>query len=372
MSKRPTRNVQVMNKFISFIKKHKLATILLILFFLSIIANNILEKEEPPSKEVVSQPTPTPIPENYKPQEIKRLYNSVEVNGNVSGFSWINDNLYYSNNDGIYDAKSNAQLLSKKISEAKWNNEGFLIYSSDSNWNLFDIRTNTDTVLPIENAQKISLSSTGNTVLYSQNNTLKTFNRINNESYETSFGEEIINIKAISDSRFYAQTRNAIYTLDSSLNTQSSINTNKLGTMVDVNIDQEVILVSSNIVSILDLLTGNINSFAFRESANIQASWISPNEAIVVEYTIDNIGRRNEHIWGISGSSRTYLTNTLPIPWKLQAYQPLFTNKNREVIGLIDRNGQLWLLTLNSDKLPVYNESGLSLIEIKQENQYSH
>ena len=112
----------------------------------------------------------------------------------------------------------------------------------------------------------------------------------------------------------------------------------------------------------------------FDNNSTITAAWTDIDKYLVVETKKrGNLELFDNYIWMINTKNeKTYLTNSFPVRNNFNTKIKPKINKNKDAILLSENGNNLWVISLLSSKIPVYEESGINFFNIDTKYEDSH
>lgn len=337
-------------KIINWIKSHKLLTALFFMVTLTIYFK--LSTPDIGPKTQITTPTPSPISiEQETIDDGEYFINSTNSQTGILDYSWHNGDLYYITPKGVYQAGTNVQIIETQISQATSENN-LSLYNAQGSWKIYNLATQEKKEIDFINPFSTPIISGDNFYSYS-GKTLQQINSTTLKSKTINIDSQITKV-SVGESFIAIETPNAIKIYNSELQSLESL---QVSGLLDIDDQAYVLSEKNNIVSI----TNSSAQFhiAFKSNSSIQGKWIFNKTALIIETEVDSLGRKLDHIWAIGmDGSKTLLSSTQIIPYKLRPSQPLKPNPLNTLIPLIDRSGKLWLLGLQPNKMPAYGPAG--------------
>lgn len=340
-----------------------LASISLILMLL-----RVAQISRPPTG-VAPTPTPpsltTPTPEPTRSYFINRTSSLFPV----TGYSWIQQDLIYSTPKGIYRAGLNASLVTVAIEEIYWNQNGQAIYRSGGNWFWFDASLGQTKPIAID-GDNPRLSPNGQLVATDNNGKLEVTALSSGAKVSTELTEELQAIRwsAAGNSLLVAErspTELTVRIFDANLNLKETISLETDTILLDVSPDATLLLLYQPGKLLLRSSKTGTKQVEFQLESQITGNFIDPKRAVIVETTVDSLGREFNYFWRISETGKKeYLANSLPIPRKIDTSLPLIPNPPQSALPIVEKRGPLWLISLLPNLLPTYSEQGLTFFPL--------
>jgi hypothetical protein len=360
-----------------FNKKRLLLPLLLsaIALILYIAARFITEKS-PDIRKDQSQPavTPTvvpyqnPIPRN--PGAMPYLINRTNTLSDVVSYTWSENILIYSTPGGIYRGGSNQILFEGVIDYINFNKEGEAVFKSDNGWYLFKN----------ESAETINLETEADSVMLNKNADILSYVYADNIITRTPTG------KGLGSIQIPQNTRDIKWIYDKNLLAINfSKNNERNISIYDKDLVHEITIKIPNNATFLDVTangryisyrldnkivlknTDNFSEvhFEFNEKRSLKGNFIDNRNFIAIETTpVDSIGRLTNYIYRLKPTGNiTYLSNTNPIPNKIDTDVYLKSNASGNVVPLVEIEGKIWLMSLVAGDLPFYTENGVTLVD---------
>jgi hypothetical protein len=358
------------NKIIIFILKYKWIVLILLLAFTVFVALQPKKTVNKTAQDIINTPSPTALPlkdastssNNEKAYFINQLTTSM---GPVTGFSWDQNLLYYSNPNGIYKAGTNEAVLEMPIQKIYWSKNGNLIFKSNNVWSKSNlskeaIPVNKDLNNPI-------INNSGSLILDASESQLKMYGI--EDSSEKIFktkeiNERIVNYFFSDDSQkiFLSTefgTKTIIYKLDTSLNEMSKKVFEGKYTLSSISPDGEIFLLSQEGLLIVANFTETRNTFNLLQKSKIFSSFRNLNEIIIVEQYKDNLGRTLENIYKTNPTGNIIrISDSRPIKNRINTSVPMAFNGDKNIATFAENKGGVWILSLSPNLFPTYSTEG--------------
>lgn len=275
----------------------------------------------------------TLLQDNSDNLDLKEFYylNRVDTQTGVNGYTWLGNKLIYSTNKGIYNGDNNQLLTEVDIDQIYWNQNGQALLKQSDQWYEYSakdnqiIKVNTD----LPEAEK--------------------FIWVNNQEIAAVNKSLVLLINLETDQKTTINITN---------------NLNFAGISQDGKIVGAFDPVKENLI-LTDRSGNKQQTINFPDSKKVAVSWLDDNNFIVVAAsTPDSLGRVIDYIWlaDIDGSKK-FLANSQPIPKKLDLSIPVFASGEKNVIGLVENKGTVWILSLIANRLPSYQQQTINFFD---------
>lgn len=344
--------------------------LVLVLFFIIIVVVSIIfvvnknqNKENVPPE---SAPKPTlPPPTTNDAFFINQLTNS---KNSVNSTCWFENSLYYSTNNGVFDAKNNISLTNDKIFNPKCNRTGILIYFDGNGWKTINLRSKTTNSVVatlfypnLSPDGKFIADIKGRELTLFETNDFKSSNRSFSSNISRTFWSENSNYVAISR---LENNKSVVELFNTKLEQQGKTEFDSQVELLALSPDADRMLVKdSENIKIIDENNKTIN-LNIDQGSKINALWFNELAVLLQETRLENTGREINYFWYYNNNILEYLSNSLPIPGRINTSIPLEINKDLSVVSLVENNGKIWLLSLIKGKMAFYDNSGLRFIDM--------
>lgn len=351
-------------------KHKKLIIILLAIFFALIFFIALTAKPKPNSNQPVNSSSQQTtgfndlINQPASSEETKPFFlNYVETLRNTNGYSWLKNQLIYSVPEGIYSADSNQPLVKTKVDQISWNSQAQAVFSDNQQWFFFDST----------NKEIKPLSITGSVAKLHPS---KPFVAILNDSvlniYSlTDLTQPIFTVNSSVDNFFWAldlpiiafQT-DRIETFNLSRQEKQFISLPENSELTGISPNGEMINLydsSSQNLLLLDKSGKELKTINLPEAKSLTINWLDEQTFIALGTSApDSLGRITDFIWLINlDGKKKFLSGSQPIINKLNPIIPIYPNADKNVIGLVENNGPVWILGLVPGFLPNYSNSNI-------------
>ena len=354
-----------------FIKHKKPFIISLVFLFLLLLF--LLSTAQKKTKKLEASPSlPQPPAADFssllnnqsKPDETYQSFylNRVDSLSQVNGYSWTQNQLLYSTPNGIFSAKDNHALLSDTINKISWNNHAQAAYAKNNQWFLFDTATNQSTSLLLSEST-VSLHPTLPYLVGAKQTAISVYSL-------SDTNDPLITLNA--NKFFWANQAPVIISqastisiYDLSANSSVTFSPPPGGELQGISADGKIVsfyFPKSQNLSFFDQEGKELQTVNLPDTEKLQSYWLD-NERLVTIATSapDSLGRIIDFIWLVDiNGNKKFLANSQPIPNKLNPSIPVYMNADKNVIGLVENNKTIWILSLLPDQFPSYYQESVN------------
>jgi len=345
-------------KIIKLIKNKYFLVFIVVVFFIIGLFQKSPNLKKP---EVIDISKTTTTEKTYQdqPQSSKTYYiNKTDSKTAVNGYSWVNGLLIYSTPEGIFNARTNKEMLKVPIKEIMWSRNGHALILNNSAWNLLK----PDGSLINLDQIPIKISQDGQYYFHNSDNS-SFISYVNNPKEKISLRTLLNQVVTSLDDKYISGINNAgnLVFIDQKLIVSNEIKVPLNSQLLSVSPNGS--LAAIGLRSQLHLIDNQAKqtSLEFSKDSKIYANWINNSELFVIESYNNQLGVRIDELWLVNNQgNRQYLASGRGVRNGLDNTQFIFPSTDNEAIPLIEFNGQLWLLSLKPNELPIYNNAGLS------------
>lgn len=358
-----------------------IGSIIIGLFVINSLLDERKQKPIPKPDEVAPQgniqklPTPTAKLKKTPAGELSStsayFFNTIgNINKPATGYSWLQDQLIYSTDKGIYYAASNIPIKEISINYINWSENGKVILKNNNKWYYLD--TSNKEIKEIKKSlNKPIISPLGNKYLEINNSEILLMNTNNDSAINTQFDTNIKSTFWSDDENWIAvnfdiPNNTKVVILDTGLNEKGSFSLDSFYNLSSISPSGDSIIIYNSNELIIYKPEGKSLSLAIKEGSNVNTEWIDEKTFILIETYEDNVGRKINDIYKTSDlGNKEFLIDSKPIIKKIKTNIKIGTNIQKTVLPLLDNGGDIWLLSLLKNRVPFYNLDGLELSPVQ-------
>ncbi len=290
--------------------------------------------------------------------------NRIDTLPGVNGYSWSQNELIYSTRNGIYSAENNQALVDAKIDSIAWNRLAQAVYSQTGQWFWADAKTKEVKPIPLT-GQMVKLNPTQPYLAVKNNSSLKVFSQTDYISPKESFDNQVVNFFWANDWPILAVQTNQVEIINIASKEKSVFPLPTGAQLKGISPQGNLINIYSPLDKNLLFTDRNGKTVAtvnLPDTDSLAVSWLDDKDLIVLATSQpDSLGRVIDFIWLVNtDGSKKFLANSQPIPNRLDPLIPVFPNADKNVVGLVENNNTVWILSLLPDQFPSYYQRAVN------------
>lgn len=370
------------DKVLDFIKKHKFISTLVLISVISIIYI-IASAGDNQKESITKRPSPSPSTKplslgnsrEYKREDPGRVYliNRFDTVPGIIKTAWYENKVMYATQRGVFSLWQNQQILKTQIDDADFSGNGRVVYIQENN--LFVANTYLGTIEPLDtSSSKAKVNDSGEYAAYYKNGLLTIVNLVTKETKSSNIKNN--NFDWIPKSQYlyvYDDKVSSVDVFDINFQKISGRKIESSELFWGINSNQQYIATTfGETLRITDVSSNKTFDYNFTESSEIVASWISDKQVFVTEKIKRGIyDLYDQFFWyiDVDNNSKTYLTNSMVVPNKINTNIEPKINNDKTAILLTDNDGKIWIISLVPSYISVYKEAGLSFYKVEVNTQ---
>jgi hypothetical protein len=294
----------------------------------------------------------------------------------VTGYSWVDDKIYYSTTNGIFEPLSSSPLVSTPISKINWSDNGKALYLSQGQWYLYDAALIKNLKMS-QSGDSAWINEKGNFAFFYAGSQIKKVEIENNTETSILISGNVDSLLFSPGNHFaVVGTRNGSVFVEVYDYYFQKIHETTIENKVkvsDLSLGGDVLLLTDeakNTVTFYSLRGDKNITVSTQKKSTLAAGWIDPDIVLLVETKKDYYDRPIDYFSTISVSgARSFLTNSMPIAGRVDLSVRVVGNPSRTIIPLPEKGGGMWILSLKESFMPNYSENGATFFTIKGQDK---
>lgn len=376
--------MSILIKLLAFLKKWR-KRIFIVVFLVVLIVLIVWSRRAKPTQVLRPSPTPVDIGSQFTGSNFgggsltSNIYflNKLEIPPRVDSYTWVENRLVYLSGKKIYSAQTKQPIFTQEFDQVSFGLTTLAVGRVGNAWFLLDIDNAASTPLPIDSNLDVTMLRDGSAVVYRTGNTITRLD-LRTKEKKTISGANTQAILVPSNGANFGVVRDdgsqGTFTVYNAAMSTIFAGTFPTGQKVLAYNPSGFFLVANGATLFIYDTQGILQVYTFTEGSQLLGQWIDSDNCLIIErLKPDNLGRSLENIWRTSATRGVdKLIDTRPIPAKLRETQDMVPDPEFKAAGLIDKNGNFWLLSLIPNNMAGYNINGIISSPLSNEPQDDH
>jgi len=299
-------------------------------------------------------------------------FNRFDSLTSIIGLSWNGNKIVYATKDGIFKLWKNEPIVTSGINYIDFNSRGQAVYAANNDYFFFNSSNNSNSKIG-SNLNEAQINTNATYVLYRTTGSMNLLSLSNTDIKKLKLeGNSVFSFGWIESKDFfylYNLKLKEISLYDTDLKLINTIKTEKKGDFLGFNSDgNKYVTYQNDTLTVNDVSTNSSMVVELDKGSSPFVYWTSASDFLLIE-TLErgNLGLFADYLWSVNINGQTsFLTNSFPIPNKLNTKIKIFINQDKNTVLFSENNGRMWTLSMKPSYITTYNEQGVSLYKITQ------